>query len=154
MLFRGFNNSKYGSRNNLNHHYMMRDEYRNLYKEGGIPEHRNAYTKLPSLEQALKRINVYRVLRVLFLVLGILFLIAPAIVIPICYYGLKLSSGMMYVVCGALLFVFFLGVAGIALSRAVHVDIEKCRAVIYSQDDIPQDFNISEDAEHPEREEE
>ena len=104
-------------------------------KNGYVDHYRQAYTNLPSLEQAQKRIGVYKVLRIVLLVLGIVLVITPIVVASIVLRTLDEYSETQSIILGACLFMFVLGVVSLFFCRAVHIDYGKCQMVILSQND-------------------
>jgi len=136
MGFKDMHNSKYGSiKDNPNHSFVLMDERKEEYKNGYVTEYQNARTKMPSLEQAQKRVNVYKVLRFVFLGLGAL-LVIVSIAVTIANYGrFSASSMQLSLLIGINSFIFLVGLCLLYLSLATHTDYHKCRAVILSQDD-------------------
>ena len=104
-------------------------------KNGYVDHYRQAYTNLPSLEQAQKRIGVYKVLRIVLLVLGIVLVITPIVIASIVLRTLDEYSETQSIILGACLFMFVLGVVSLFFCRAVHIDYGKCQMVILSQND-------------------
>ena len=104
-------------------------------KNGYVDHYRQAYTNLPSLEQAQKRIGVYKVLRIVLLVLGIVLVITPIVVASIVLRTLDEYSETQSIILGACLFMFVLGVVSLFFCRAVHIAYGKCQMVILSQND-------------------
>ena len=104
-------------------------------KNGYVDHYRQAYTNLPSLEQAQKRIGVYKVLRIVLLVLGIVLVITPIVVASIVLRTIDEYSETQSIILGACLFMFVLGVVSLFFCRAVHIDYGKCQMVILSQND-------------------
>lgn len=104
-------------------------------KNGYVDHYRQAYTNLPSLEQAQKRIGIYKVLRIVLLVLGIVLVITPIVVASIVLRTLDEYSETQSIILGACLFMFVLGVVSLFFCRAVHIDYGKCQMVILSQND-------------------
>lgn len=136
MGFKDYSNAKYGDiKQNPNQFYTILDERQKEYKDGVVTERRDAYTTLPSLEQAQKRIGVYKVLRIVLLVLGIVLVITPIVVASIVLRTLDEYSETQSIILGACLFMFVLGVVSLFFCRAVHIDYGKCQMVILSQND-------------------
>ena len=104
-------------------------------KNGYVDHYRQAYTNLPSLEQAQKRVGVYKVLRIVLLVVGILFTIAPIVVSLIALRTFDEYSQTQSIILAICLFVFVLGIVSLFFCRAVYIDYGKCQTVILSQND-------------------
>ena len=104
-------------------------------KNGYVDYYCQACTNLPSLEQAQKRVGVYKVLRIVLLVVGILFTIAPIVVSSIALRTFDEYSQTQSIILAVCLFVFVLGVVSLLFCRAVHIDYGKCQTVILSQND-------------------
>ena len=84
MGLKDYSNAKYGNiKENPSQFYTILDERQKEYKEGLVTERRDAYTVLPDVERAKRKIHFYTVIRNVFLVLGIVFVAATIITFSI-----------------------------------------------------------------------
>ena len=136
MGFKDFSNAKYGDiKQNPNQFYTILDERQKEYKEGLVTERRDAYTTLPDVERAKRKIRFYTRIRNIFLVLGIIFAVAPIITIAIAFPRVTAHSSWFPPLLAGCALVFLIGFSFLLVSRSAHVDLVKCRLVILSQED-------------------
>ena len=136
MGFKDFSNAKYGDiKQNPNQFYTILDERQKEYKEGLVAERRDAYITLPDVERAKRKIRFYTRIRNIFLVLGIIFAVAPIITIAIAFPRVTAHSAWFPPLLAGCALVFLIGFSFLLVSRSAHVDLVKCRLVILSQED-------------------
>ena len=136
MGFKDFSNAKYGDiKQNPNQFYTILDERQKEYKEGLVTERRDAYTTLPDVERAKRKIRFYKRIRNIFLVLGIIFAVAPIITIAIAFPHVTAHSAWFPPLLAGCALVLLIGFSFLLVSRSAHVDLVKCRLVILSQED-------------------
>ena len=136
MGFKDYTNSKYGDiKKNPNQFYTLLEERQKDYKEGIVTERRDAYTTLPDVERAKRKVHFYTIIRNVFLVLGIVFAVAPIITIAIAFPHVDAHSTWFPPLLAACGLVFVIGFSFLLVSRSAHVDLTKCRLVILSQED-------------------
>ena len=144
MGFKDYSNAKYGDvKQNPSQFYTILDERQKEYKEGLVTERRDAYTVLPDVERAKRKIHFYTVIRNVFLVLGIVFVAAAIITFAIALPRVDAHAAWFPPLAAGCGLAFLIGFSFLLISRSAHVDLTKCRLVILSQEDEVE-INIEE----------
>lgn len=131
-----YTNQKYGSpTDNPYFFYLQQENKIDEAKNGYVTEYSNAYNALPDVERAKKKIKFYKVIRIVSLIVGILFVVAPITAILVALPHVDAHSEWFLVLLRISFVVILVGIISLFICRAAHVDIGKCRHVILSQDD-------------------
>lgn len=139
-------NPKYGSpTDNPGYFYAQQENKINEARNGYVTEHNNAYNVLPDVERAKRKIKFYKVIRLISLILGILFVVAPIIAILVALPHVDAHAKWFEALLRICFVVFIVGIISLFICRAAHVDVGKCRLVILAQKDEKEQNSPSEE---------